>query len=207
VRPETARFAAACAALATAIAVGAGAATLGELVLAFTWGEYRAPLICKVGGEPVLGTRLVRVKPVRRTSHRKMNRLEFYDLETPIGTQCIDDFGREERNVIGVLTLFHEGRTDRSDIGDHELREALRSRGFLELQIAAGRLRVGSPAEPASGYPEIDFKGGTARFSLVKPGSDGWRRLAEYGSPRKLHLVVAGPDGTELSFDLVQFEL
>jgi hypothetical protein len=41
----------------------------------------------------------------------------------------------------------------------------------------------------------------------VQRGSDAYRRLADFGQRRKLHLLLEAPDGTRLGFDLVQFGL
>ena len=42
---------------------------------------------------------------------------------------------------------------------------------------------------------------------MVDRGTDAYRRLADFGDRRKLGLVLEAPDGTRLSFDLVQFGL
>jgi hypothetical protein len=66
---------------------------------------------------------------------------------------------------------------------------------------------LGEPGEAASTLREVDFRGGTADIRKVERGSDAFRRLAEFGQRRKLSLRLEAPDGTRLSFDLVQFGL
>ncbi len=133
-----------------------------------------------------------------------MNRLAFFDLETPKGTRCHDETGGEEPNLIGSLALALEDYS-RRDTVRRDFDTALRREGGFDFQIRAGRLRLGAPGEETSTLPEVDFSGGTAKIRRVERGSDAFRRLAEFGQLRKLRLVLEAPDGTRLSFDLVQF--
>jgi hypothetical protein len=179
---------------------------LNELALEWARGEYRAPLICEIDGIPHRALRRVLVSPGPRYARTPMNRLAFFDLETPEGTRCHDETGGEEPNAIGSLALALEARS-RPDTVRRDFDAALRREGGFDFRIRAGRLRLGAPGEKASTLPEVDFSGGTARIHKVERGSDAFRRLAEFGQLRKLSLVLEARDGTRLSFDLVQFGL
>jgi hypothetical protein len=135
-----------------------------------------------------------------------MNRLAFFDLEAPEGTRCHDELGGEQPNAIGSVALVLDARA-RPDTAQRDFKLALRKEGGFEFQIRAGRLRLGPPGEAVSALREVDFSGGTADIRKVDRGSDAFRRLVEFGERRKLSLVLEAPDGTRLSFDLVQFGL
>lgn len=179
---------------------------LNELALEWARGEFRAPLICEIDGVPHRALRRVLVSPGPRYARIPMNRLAFFDLETPEGTRCHDETGGVEPNAVGSLALALEDYS-RRDTVRRDFDTALRKEGGFDFRIRAGRLRIGAPGEETSTLPEIDFSGGTARIRTVKRGSDAFRRLAEFGQLRKLSLVLEAPDGTRLSFDLVQFGL
>jgi len=179
---------------------------LNELALEWTRGEYRAPLICEIEGVPYRALRRILVTPGPREARPPVIRLALFDLEAPEGTRCHDERGGEQPNAIGSLALLLEVRA-RPDTAQREFDLALRKEGGFEFQIRAGRLRLGEPGAAASTLREVDFSGGTADIRKVDRGSDAYRRLAEFGQRRKLSLVLEAPDGTRLSFDLVQFRL
>jgi hypothetical protein len=135
-----------------------------------------------------------------------MNRLALFDLEAPEGTRCHDETGGEQPNAIGSLALVLGVRA-RPDTAQRDFALALRREGGFQFQIRTGRLRLGAPGGAASALREVDFSGGTADLRKVDRGSDAFRRLVEFGERRKLSLVLEAPDGTRLSFDLVQFGL
>jgi hypothetical protein len=135
-----------------------------------------------------------------------MNRLTLFDLEAPEGTRCHDETGGEQPNAIGSLALVLDVRA-RPDTAQRDFQLALRREGGFEFQIRAGKLRVGVPGEATSTLRQIDFSGGTAQIRKIERGTDAFRRLAEFGQRRKLSLQLEAPDGTRLSFDLVQFGL
>jgi hypothetical protein len=188
------------------VAAPAAAQTVGEFALLWTLGDYRAPLICDVDGAPERVLRRVSVTPVRRQTHRLTNRIVFHDLEAPERTRCYDDRGRDEPNVLGALSIVHEGRRDRPDLGQHEFQETLRREGAFSFKIASGSLRLGEPGAPLESLRSVSFAGGTAVVSAVRVGTDVYRRLAEFGPVPKRRLELEAPDGTQLAVDLVQIE-
>jgi hypothetical protein len=187
-------------------APGGADTTLNELALEWTRGEYRAPLICEIGGVPYRALRRVLVTPGPREAQLPMNRLAFFDLEAPQGTRCHDEMGGEQPNAIGSLALTLEA-ISRPDTARRDFDVALRREGGFEFRIRSGRLRLGAPGEAADALREVDFAGGRADIHMVDRGTDAYRRLADFGERRKLGLVLEAPDGTRLSFDLVQFGL
>jgi len=191
---------------ATGQAPGGASATLNELALEWTRGDYRAPLICEIGGVPYRALRRVLVTPGPREAQLPMNRLAFFDLEAPQGTRCHDETGGEQPNAIGSLALTLEA-ISRPDTARRDFDVALRREGGFGFRIRSGRLRLGAPGEAADALREVDFAGGRADIRMVDRGTDAYRRLADFGERRKLGLVLEAPDGTRLSFDLVQFGL
>jgi hypothetical protein len=185
---------------------GGASPSLSYLALEWLRGEYRAPLICEIEGVPYRALRRILVSPTPRDARTPTNRLAFFDLEAPEGTHCHDETGGEQPNAIGSLALTLEGPS-RPDTARRDFEVALRREGGFEFRIRTGRLRLGAAGEPASALPVVDFSGGTAGVHQVKRGSDAYRRLADFGQRRKLSLVLEAPDGTRLSFDLIQFGL
>ena len=56
---------------------------LATLALLWTQGEFRAPMICEIEGEPRRALRRITVKTGPQTATRALNRLTFRDLEAP----------------------------------------------------------------------------------------------------------------------------
>jgi hypothetical protein len=206
----------AAAALAAGLALGAPAGVRGqppgstpgglqELALRWAEGEFRAPLICAIDGTPHRGLRRVRVTRDEREGHRPLARIAFRGLEVPADTRCHDELGGEEPTVIGTVVITFDGRT-RADTARFDFEEALRRHGGFRYPIVSGVLRVGAPDQPAEAIPEVDFRGGTAELRMVQRGTDSFRRLADFGSRRKLRLTLSAPDGRQLAFDLVQVD-
>src|SRR4030042_192036 len=176
-------------------APGGASATLNALALEWTRGEYRAPLICEIGGVPYRALRRVLVPPGPRGAQVPMTRLAFFDLEAPQGTRCHDETGGEQPNAIGSLALTLEG-SSRPDTARRDFDVALRREGGFEFRIRSGRLRLGAPGEAADALREVDFAGGRADIRRVDRGTDAYRRLADFGERRKLGLLLEAPDGT-----------
>jgi hypothetical protein len=179
---------------------------LTELALRWAEGDFRAPLICAIEGAPRRGLRHVRVTRSPRESHRLLGRITFHDLETPPETHCHDELGNDEPNVVGSLVITFEGRS-RPDTARFDFDEALRRNGGFSYPIVSGALQIGAPDAAADTLPLVDFKGGTAELTVVKRGTDSFRRLADFGPQRKLRLTLTAGDGTQLAFDLVQVGL
>lgn len=177
-------------------------ADLNQIALAWSRGDWRAPLVCTMEGTPHRGLRRVLVGPGPRNAARPSNRLQLFDLEVPGGTHCTDANGRPQPNARGSVYFHWEGRS-RPDTAQHDFVGLLRRESGVDFRIRRGRLRLGEDTGEA-GFREIDFGGGTARFSLVKRGSDAYRRLAGFGDRRKLALLLESPDGERLELDLVQ---
>jgi hypothetical protein len=192
-------------ALASAAAT-AQEATLSELALQWMHGDFRAPLICEIEGRPHRVVRRVRILPSRQLTHRPTNRVVFYDLEAPEPTRCHDEKGAPEENVLGALSLVHESRRDRPDTASHDFADGLRRSGGFDFRIAEGALRLGEPGSPLESYRSVDFANGTVEAREVRPGSDAWRRLGDFGPRRKLSLTLVARDGTRLAFDLAELE-
>ena len=178
---------------------------LNEFALEWTRGEYRAPLICEIDGVPYRALRRILVSPGPRqhaTSHEPARPLRSggtrgHPLPRRDGWRAAERDREPRSGPRGALPTRH-GR-------------AATSTGAPQ----GGRLRIPDPhraaadrgaGEPASALREVDFSGGTA-IRKVERGSDAFRRLADFGQRRKLSLVLEAPDGTRLSFDLVQFGL
>jgi hypothetical protein len=168
---------------------------LNQRALAWTSGEYVAPLVCEFPHGVKRGVRKLRVTRGPRHVRPATARLSFPGMELPEGTTCTNDTGSPQPNVTGSV-LFHLSAISRPDIADHEFAEAIERNGGFTFDIRDGTLAI-------AGEP-VDFEDGEARFTLVRPGTDAHRRLKDVPGLRKLELQLTAPDGTELVLDLAQ---
>ena len=175
---------------------------LSTLALLWTQNDYRAPLICEIDGQPMRALRRVKIQTGPQTSTRALNRLSFRDLEAPPGTRCYGEEGGDQPNVIGNVTLVFDGRS-RPDTAQHDFDETLRRKGGFTFRVASGLLRIGKASATPDSMDAVPFKGGRVTVSVVRRGSDAFRRLAEFGPREKRILTLEAPDGRTWSFDLV----
>ncbi|MGI9430902.1 MAG: hypothetical protein ACR2PQ_01725 [Myxococcota bacterium] len=168
---------------------------LNQRALAWTAGDYIAPLVCEFPHGVKRGVRKVRVTRGPRHLRPPAARLSFPGMELPPGTTCTNDTGTAQPNVTGSL-LYQLEAISRPDIADHEFTEALERNGGFTFTIREGVLEISGE--------KVDFKGGQASFHQIVPGSDAFRRLQDIPGLRKLGLTVTAPDGTELLLDLAQ---
>jgi hypothetical protein len=197
IRPTAWRRAARIAAVAVSLAGSPAAAQpeldLNEMALRFTQGQYAAPLTCEHEGKSRRGLRRLRVDPASKDTIPPANHLVVYPLRIPEGVRCYLDTGEAQVDVAGSITYHLEGFS-RPDLAPREFQEKLQRDGGFTFTIKAGSLDVAGK--------RVEFKGGTARFSLVRPGTDPWKRLQDLDSPLKLTMTLDAPDGTQVAFDL-----
>ena len=187
------------------LAAGASAAqsgpTLQDLAVAWARGSYGSPLICEIEGEPVRGMRRVQIIPAPRKGRLTEARVIFVEMDVSADTRCFNDLGEAAPNISGAVRLRLPGPS-RVDSAKRDFKQLLRRTGGVEFDVTAGRLRVqsggGSPGTPD---PE-DFAGGTALIETVGPGSDSYRLLADFPSPRKLSLELRSKNGTSIRLPL-----
>ncbi len=177
---------------------------LNMLALGWTRGDWRAPLVCTIEGVAHRGLRRVLIAPGPRHVRPLTARVQLFDLEIPGGTRCTDENARPQPNALGSLYYHLEG-ISRPDNAERDFQDVLRREGAFEFRVKRGRLRVGG--EDGEPPREVDFAGGTARFAVVKRGTDAYRRLAGFGDRRRLTLALEAPAGDRLDLDLVQFGL
>ena len=72
----------------------------------------------------------------------------------------------------------------------------------MEFDITSGVLRLREVGAQPDEKRDIDFRGGTARFLTLPPGSDSERMMSAVTSPRKLDLTLQSRDGTSFQFPL-----
>lgn len=185
-----------------ALPAAAAAQGLRDRALAWVQGDFRAPLVCVLEGNPRQALRRVRIHPAPRNALPAV-RITFQDLEAPPGTTCGGFSNPDEPNVIGALELIFEGRSQ-PDTGEVDFRNALRHDGGFTFRIRTGRLRVGPVGESGSALQSLDYTGGTARVHSVVRGSDAARRLAVFGSERQLQLELDAEGVRPFAFDLVE---
>jgi hypothetical protein len=181
----------------------AEAPSLRELSLVWARGDFRAPVICEIEGEPHRGLRRVMIGPGPRREHEPVNRVTLYDLDVPPDTRCSSDLRPEEPNAVGTLTMSFDGRR-RPDTAQHDFEQALRREGGFSFVIRAGKLRLGASGVAVAALPEVDFAGGEASLRVIARGSDAERTLSGLAGARRMLLTLAAPDGTRLEFPLVQ---
>ena len=188
------------AAIAAALLIGSGSGAepmldLNQRALAWSAGEFLAPLVCEFPQGVKRGVRKLRVTKGPRHLLPPTARLSFPGMGLPDETTCTNDTGTPQPDVAGSV-LFQLAAISRPDIADHEFAEALERDGGFTFDIRTGVLEI-------SGEP-VDFEDGQIRFTYVKPGSDAARRLKDVPGLRKLELWLTAPDGTELHLDLAQ---
>ena len=166
---------------------------LNQRALAWSAGDYLAPLVCEFPQGVKRGVRKLRVTPGPRHLRPPVARLSFPGMDLPPGTTCTNDTGTAQPNVTGSV-LYRLEAISRPDIADHEFSEALERDGGFTFDIREGVLEIAGE--------KVDFKGGHVRFSRIVPGSDAFRRLRDIPGLRKLGLTLTAPDGTELLLDL-----
>ena len=182
--------------------VGGGGPTLNTLALEWTRGQYITPLMCEFDGVPRRGGRRIVIGPGSRHARPPENRIHFVSLQVPTAKRCFTDFGEEEFEVTGKLTITLPGPA-RSDTASHDFSATLRrDRGF-DFKIRSGVLQIEAIGAGDSPPRRVDFEGGRARVSEIGPGSDAARLLAEYPG-RRLMLELEASDGTRLLYRMVQ---
>jgi len=204
---STTRLPIAAALLAALAAIAAPAAEpdLVDLVLGWSRGSFRSPLLCTFAGEAHQGLRRVVIAAGPPQSERRVDRLTFFDLDAPTAERCTTTFGGDAPNVIGSLLLGYTSKRPHSDTPKRDFDEELRT-GHVDFEIVAGRLRVGPVTTPPKELPDHDFAHGSARMAVIAAGSDEARLMQEFGTSRRLRLTLEAPDGTRLELLLVEFE-
>lgn len=191
-------------AVAAGAPAGAGAQSTSELArLALAWlvGDWVAPMVCQIDGQPRRALRRVKMAANRDEAQPSV-RLFFPDPDAPGATRCFSELGHDESQVAGALQLGFEAHAS-SDMGQREFQEALeRERGF-EYPIRSGRLRIAGWGPNAMAEAKsVDFTGGRAIAHVVSRGDDAARLLRELRAARGITLELTAPDGTRLFFPL-----
>lgn len=184
---------------------GRGGPDAVDLALAWARGGFASPVVCRFGDRAERGLRRVLVAKGPRTSEQRVNRVQFFDLDAPGSTGCVDELGAEEPNVIGTLFATYKSRRPHSDTPERDMKQDL-ERGPLEYEIVSGRLRVGSAAKPNDALRDVDFAGGTLRIGLIEPNSDEARRIADLPGLRRMRLEAIAADETRIVLPLVEVE-
>ena len=198
-------IAAALLAAVAAIAAPTTEPDLVDLVLGWSRGSFRSPLLCTFGGETHQGLRRVVIAAGPPQSERRVDRLTFFDLDAPTAQRCTTTFGGDAPNVIGSLLLGYTSKRPHSDTPKRDFDEELRA-GHLDFEIVAGRLRIGPITTAPKELTDHDFSRGNARIAVIAAGSDEARVMQEFGPSRRLRLTLEAPDGTRLEMPLVEFE-
>jgi hypothetical protein len=193
-----------------ALLLGAAARAQGrpdmvDYVLGWFRGSYRSPVLCTFDGEPRQGVRRVLVVEGPPQAERRVDRIQFQDLEARDAERCRSPLGGEAPNVIGSLLVTYTQQRLRSDTPKRDFQQALRG-GRLELEIVSGRLRLGPTSTLPERLPEIDFAGGRAEIGEVDPASDAARFLADFGPRKRVWLGIEARDGTRIEMPMVEFE-
>jgi hypothetical protein len=175
---------------------------LNMLALDWARGRYSTPLACLFDGEPVRGMRRILVGPGSRNVRPPVGRLVFVALEVEDAERCFTDFGDAAPNLKGSLQIRHPA-ISRSDTAQHDFEVALRKHHGFEFDVVSGHLLVQQVGPDAGPAEPVDFRGGVVSLREIRPGSDAARLLAEFQSPRKLHLRLSTRDGQSWDFDML----
>jgi hypothetical protein len=179
-----------------------GGVDINMLALDWARGRYSAPLACLFDGEPVRGMRRVLVGPGSRNVRPPVGRLVFVDLEVEKAERCFTDFGEAAPNLKGSLQIRLPS-ISRTDTAQHDFKAALRRDGGFDFDIVKGSLLVSQVGQTGQEPKPVDFRGGVASLRELAPGSDAARLLAEFASPRKLHLRISTRSGESFELDML----
>jgi hypothetical protein len=195
--------------LAFAAAAGpvpaAAAPDATDLVLHWLRGGWRSPLLCTFSGQPRQGVRRVVIVPGPPQSERRVDRITFSALDAGQAERCRNPLGGDAPNLIGSVLVGYTPRRPHSDTPQRDFEQLLEA-GRFDLDVVAGRLRVGPTSAAPESLPEVEFAGGRAEVGEIPPGSDVARMLVDFGPRRRLWLALEAPDGTRVELPLVQFE-
>jgi hypothetical protein len=185
-----------------AIAQGPGP-DLNELVLGWARGRYASPLFCEIGGRPVRGLRRLLVTPGPSHVRPPVDLLVFVSLDVEEASRCFTALESEVPDLRGRVQIRLRGNAA-PDIATREFNSLVRRKGGFEFDIPSGSLLV-SPVGEAAGAPRrLDLRGGRARMTEVKPGTDAYRMLADLPTDRLLLLELETRDGERLELPLVR---
>jgi hypothetical protein len=186
---------------AAVLAQGPQGPDLNLLALDWARGRYSAPLMCTFDDEPMRGMRRVLVVPGSPNALPPVGRLVFVELEVDDAGRCFTDFGAPAPNLRGTLQIRLLG-APHPDTARRDFKSAMRREGGFDFYIASGSLQVHTVGERPESAQSIDFAGGEARMRVIKPGTDAFRLLAEFSSPRKVGLRIATRKGVSFSLDM-----
>jgi len=175
---------------------------LNELVLDWARGRYASPLICEIEGEPVRGLRRVLVTPGPRQVRPPVGSIVFVRMTVDEATRCFTDLGESAPNITGRVQIRLPGTSHHPDTARRDFASRLRRERGFDFDVPAGRLRLQEVGADPGEAREVDFEGGSARLSLVAPGSDAERLLGGLPDVRRLLLELESPDGTTVRLPL-----
>lgn len=209
--PRAARRSLPAAVLSAVLAVAAAPVaaqtgpSLQELAIDWALGRFGSPLICQIEGTPVRGMRRLQVVNGPRQLRSPLARIIFVSMEVEAATRCFTETEKSAPNISGTLEIRFPGAA-RRDTAHREFKTLLRREGGVEFDISGGVLRLQEVGVATNAARDVDFRGGKARFGLVRPGTDVERLLSAIKSPRKLDLVITARDGTLVKLPLFLVE-
>jgi hypothetical protein len=192
--------------LVSGISAAQSGPTLQDLAVAWARGSYGSPLICEIDGQPVRGMRRVQIVPAARKGRLTEARVIFVEMDVSADTRCFNDLGEAAPNISGAVRLRLPGPS-REDTAKRDFKQLLRRTGGVEFDVTAGRLRLQAGGAAPESPDTEDFSGGKAFLETVGPGSDSYRLLADFASPRKLSLELRSKKGTLIRLPLFLTEI
>ena len=145
--------------------------------------------------------RRVQIVPAARKGRLTEARVIFVEMDVSADTRCFNDLGEAAPNISGAVRLRLPGPS-REDSAKRDFKQLLRRAGGVEFDVTAGRLRLHAGGAAPESPDAEDFAGGTAFLETVGPGSDSYRLLADFPSPRKLSLELRSKKGTSIRLPL-----
>jgi len=174
---------------------------LNALIVDWATGRFASPVFCEIGGELVRGIRRVILRP-RYTPGRPVSlAVHFIDMRPDEASRCVNSTGDPQPNALGKLLMRVPG-TPHPETATRDFKRALKREKRFDLEVTEGVLKLQDVAVPPAAPRLVDFRGSTVRLAPVLPATDADRELAGFNSPRKLLLIVDGPDGERLVLPL-----
>lgn len=191
--------------LAAARSTPAQGPDLNALVLDWARGRYASPLHCELEGRPVRGLRRLLVTPGPRDVRPPVDVIVFVKLEVDDASRCFTELESEVPNLWGRVQIRVPG-TPHPDTATRDFQVQIRRKGGFDFEIPAGQLLV-QPIGDEGGAPRrMDFRGGRARMSEVKPGTDAFRLLDDMPPGRFVLLELETRDGERLELPVVRID-
>jgi len=176
---------------------------LNMLVLDWARGRYASPVHCEIDGQPLRGLRRLLIAPGSPDARPPVDRIIFVKLEVENATRCFTALASAVPNIRGQVQIRLPGASH-PETALRDFNATLRRKNGFEFDIPEGFLLLQDVGPGSADERRFDLRGGRARLSMVEPGTDAARVLADLPDGRRVLLELETRDGEKLSLPLVR---